>query len=769
MKKNESQENNNLNEIDIHQLYSEVLANKWKVVLITVVFFIFGLLFAISIKPKFQTSALIQMNRADNSISSISSLASLVGSMSNIQQQATPSMLEQTLLKSRYVLGPVITELGLDIIAKPHHFPFFGRFANDADNINVSHLKVPSSLLEDTLTITKTGKTKFSVKDGDQLLLKNGTIGQLSTSKIYPAFQINVTKLIGTAGSEFSVVKMRMDDAIQALNKALTIDDNNPTNLPYTDTGVLQLTYSSHKAEKAVKVLNTIIDTAYESGIKQQSMEAQRVISFLNQQIPTVKKRLQAAENALSNYEAKTGNVGAGGGEAGLSAQARFVLQEVANINQQIEQLKLKKTELSQLYTSTHPYIITINKKIKDVEKQKLLYEQKIKDLPISDKVAVSLVRDVKTENQLYLMLLGKLQELQVLRAGVISNMKILDRAAEPPKQLPSHRGLIVLVSIILGLFLSIAMVILKLLFRNGVQDPEYIEEMFGISVNAIVPYSKNQGKLSASIKRSIIKKPRILAEEYPSDMSIESIRSLRTNLQLASMESDKRIICVSGLTPGIGKSFISLNLAYTLAQVQKDVLLIDIDIRKGKIHQSFGIDPMPGFTDLMADDVELEDTIIHTYQNSPNLHFIPRGTIHKNPAELLQSHRFEKFFEKIKDEFSTIIIDTPPILAVSDPLHIMKRADINYLLLSAGRHTKREISQAFNLLKVNNIKLDAAIFNFAEPTSARNYHYYTGYSYSNYEAYANTDKEHVSEQKTKDEKLKKTQAQKQTKESDEK
>ena len=328
-------------------------------------------------------------------------------------------------------------------------------------------------------------------------------------------------------------------------------------------------------------------------------------------------------------------------------------------------------------------------------------------------------------------MLLGKQQEMQVLKAGVISNMKILDTAYVPPKVLPAHKLTILFVSIILGLLFSIAGIVVKMLFRTGILDPDIIEQNFGISVTGIVPHSRRQNKISSLINKSTNNKPHILAHEYPEDISVEALRSLRTSLQIAMSDTNKsHVLCISGLTPGIGKSFVSLNLAYAIAQTGKEVLLIDADIRKGKIHKSFGIPLSPGLTECLGGDEKIEHANIYDSENLKNLHFLPRGNGIKNPAEMLQTNHLKNLLDTLKEDYPIIIIDTPPILAVSDPINIMKLADINLLLLSAGQHTMREISQAFNLLKVNDIKIDSCIFNFANITSTSSYYYHTGYSY---------------------------------------
>lgn len=738
--KTESQENS-LKEIDLHQLVAEIASAKWLVIGIVIAFFIVGLFYATTRKPTYQTSALIQMDKSNDSISGVSGLSSILGSMTNQPVEASPSIIETTLLQSRYILSPVISSLNLDISASEHHFPLIGGlFSTPLQNaIIVNTLETPSSLLNKALRVIKNSENTYSVYDHDKNLLAQGELGKLLVSQRYPDFKVNISQLKGENGSRYNLEKIGMQSAISSMQKSFTVttaNTNGSANVNMlTDTGILTLTYTSGSPDAAVTVLNRILTTAYELGIKQQSIEAEHMIVFLNQQIPQVKKQMDIAQNALSDYQAKTGTLGTD------NTQAQALLQQIVAVNQQLEQMKLDRMELLEKYTAQHPFVQIVDDKIKSVQTEMDQLEQKIHSLPEADKVAISLQREVKVKEQLYLQLLAKLQEMQVLSAGVISNMKILNTAYTPPTTIPTKKGLIVVISIILGLVVSIAIVIVKMLLHNGILDPAVIEDTFGIPVNTIIPHSKRQEKLNEIIQQMVVKKSHILAQEHSQDMAIESIRSLRTNLQLSMINRPRNIICISGLTPGIGKSFISLNLAYTLAQTNKDVLLIDIDIRKGKIHKNFGIDAAPGISDYLIKGSKTAFPTIYSHPDLPNLHFIPRGTIYKNPSELLQTDKLLQLFNELKKEYSTIIVDTPPILAVSDPIHIMKQADINFLVLSAGDHTLREIAQLVNILKVNEIKPDGAIFNFSKASSARTYYYYTGYSYKNYKAYANSDK----------------------------
>ena len=270
--------------------------------------------------------------------------------VTNVRAQASPSAIESTLIQSRYVLGPVIQKLGLDIAASKHHWPFFGRFVkHDPNAISVTQLTVPASWVNKKLSIIKNSTTTFSVYDPNGNLVAKGCLNQPTRSKTIPDFNITVNTLKGSIGTAFDVKKIRQNDAVKRIKQALMIDTNNASGYANTDTGVITLTYSGNSPAYVVSVLNTILETAYNLGIKQQSLEAEKIISFLGKQIPTVKAQLQHSEDILSTYQTKSGNLG-------ISAQAQVLLQQIVSVNQQLEQLKLSKTELLQKYTAKHPF-----------------------------------------------------------------------------------------------------------------------------------------------------------------------------------------------------------------------------------------------------------------------------------------------------------------------------------------------------------------------------------------------------------------------------
>ena len=487
----------------------------------------------------------------------------------------------------------------------------------------------------------------------------------------------------------------------------------------------MQAQYVSKPAQLVINFLNALADQAYHSGGQAQAEKAAQTLGFLDKQLPMVKKSLMQAEARLSDYQSKTGNLD-------MTVQYKLIMQQILTSEQQLEKLRLERTQLLQKYTPTHPFVLTLDEKIKEVQKQIAQYEQNMKQLPVTDKKSAELMRDLKAKNQLYLMMLSRQQELKVLKAGVTSNIRILSYAAQPPLPIPVKHGLILFAGFVFGLVLSLIYVFLKIFLKNTISDAFYIEDVFGVPVQAILPFSRNQAKLKKlQVKREGVGKPVVLAKRFPDDVAIESLRSLRTTLQLSLLEAKNNIVTIAGLTPGVGKSFVATNLAYVLAFSGKKVLLIDADLRRGHIHEDLRVSQKPGLTDFLNGKATREEVVQSV---DDNLDFIARGSRVSGTSEMLGGHKVEEYLNELSQEYDLILLDTAPILLITDGVLLAKHAGINLLVFSAGVHTHNDIKTGLNLCARNNITINGSILNFQQRKGSYmysdNYHNRYGYYY---------------------------------------
>jgi tyrosine-protein kinase Etk/Wzc len=269
-------------------------------------------------------------------------------------------------------------------------------------------------------------------------------------------------------------------------------------------------------------------------------------------------------------------------------------------------------------------------------------------------------------------------------------------------------------------------------LLNRGVEDPESIERL-GLPVYVSIPFSDMQRKSHVRLRhRHASNRQRLLALNAPEDMATEALRGLRTSLHFARFETKDNVLMISSPSPGAGKSFIAANLAVVMAQAGQRVLLIDADMRKGVLHKIMGHRPEGGLSEAIAGQTEGEQ-VLRPVDGMNQLYFIPRGKVPPNPSELLMNPRFNAILDALKPRFDLIIIDTPPILAVTDAAVIGHHVGTTLMVVRFGINQSREIALAKHRLEQSGVPIKGAIFNLVEKRSAG----YYAYAYS---AYAPTD-----------------------------
>jgi tyrosine-protein kinase Etk/Wzc len=360
---------------------------------------------------------------------------------------------------------------------------------------------------------------------------------------------------------------------------------------------------------------------------------------------------------------------------------------------------------------------------------------QRMKGLPEQELESARLTRDVKVAAELYFLLLNKAQELSVVKSGTIGNVRILDPALQPYKPVSPKKVPVLALALLLGLATGVGLAFAKKAMDEGVDDPDEIEGRTGIPIYASVPHSDREAELSRKRRRT---EPfRILAAVDPTDLAVESLRSLRTGLQFALVEARNNVVTVGGPSPGVGKSFLSVNLAMILGSTGKRVLLVDADLRRGRMHRYFGTERGMGVTEIVSGQCTLAEAVHH--QKQENLDFVSTGTLPPNPAEIVGSHRFEAFLSEASALYDLVLVDTPPILAVTDAALIARHAGVNLFVLRAGRHPMREITLAVKRLAHGGARVHGAVLNDVSATRGK----YARYSYHyNYEYRSRSDED---------------------------
>jgi tyrosine-protein kinase Etk/Wzc len=473
-------------------------------------------------------------------------------------------------------------------------------------------------------------------------------------------------------------------------------------------------------------VLNTIIAYDIQNNVNKKNLEIQKTLTFLAQQVPILKSNLEQAEITLNAFKAEkriSSDLGSGGGRS-------LALEKMVALDKTLEELKLKKEELLQTFTENYPLVITVNVQQKRIEKELQLLENEVKSLPQDEQKALSVERDIKVRDQLYLLMLNKIQELQIVQAGIVSDVRVLTPATIAA-QLPSNQLIILGIGALCGFVLSFVTIFVRKMLTKVIENPDEVESRLGIPAYAFVPYSKEQKKLAQLAKRQVMcSKPLVLAQSKPKDLAIESLRSLRTMLQFTLQDVKTNLITILGTSPSVGKSFVSLNLAQLLVDSGKRVLLIDADLRKGKLHHYFGVPNKPGLAEILIGEVSFDQAKRNL---SEKLDLLTGGKAQISPADLFMREQFKQTIATVSGLYDLIVVDTPPVLAVADSTIMLQKINsVNVLLVAIGADSLLGVEHVMRRFNNNGIKINGLIFNNVTQMKYGygNYGYYHNYYY---------------------------------------
>ncbi|HBS3700411.1 TPA: polysaccharide biosynthesis tyrosine autokinase [Klebsiella quasipneumoniae subsp. quasipneumoniae] len=705
-------------EIDLGRLVGELIDHRKLIISVTALFTLLALVYALFATPIYQADALVQVEQKQaNAI-----LSNLSQMLPDSQPQSAP---EIALLQSRMILGKTVDDLNLQTRVKQDYFPIFGRgwarlTGEKPSEVNISRLYLP-------VTDDDNPEIKLIVKDDMHYSLKSdsfsidGVVGELVDAK---DISIKVDSITAPKGTIFSVSYVSKLKAISDLQDILTVADQGK------DTGILTLSLTGDNPKLIEKIIDSITNNYLAQNISRQAAQDEKSLDFLNRQLPQVRSELDSAEDKLNLFRRQNDSVD-------LSLEAKSVLDQIVNVDNQLNELTFRESEISQLYTKEHPTYKALMEKRKTLQDEKAKLNKRVTAMPETQQEILRLSRDVESGRAVYMQLLNRQQELNIAKSSAIGNVRIIDNAVTEPKPIKPKKIIIVLLGIILGGGVSVAIVILQVFLRRGIESPEQLEDL-GVNVYASIPVSETFSKKSnQSFKRNKSKgvneyRDGLLAIENPADLAIEAIRGLRTSLHFAMMEARNNILMISGASPNAGKTFVSTNLSAIIAQSNKRVLFIDADLRKGYTHKLFEVSNDNGLSDLLAGKTEITKAI----KKLPvaGFDFISRGNIPPNPAELLMHERFGKLLEWANNEYDLVIIDTPPILAVTDAAIIGNYSGTTLLVARFEMNTPKEIEVSVKRFEQSGVKVKGCIMNGVVKKASSYYSYgysYYGYSYN--------------------------------------
>lgn len=687
-------------------------------------------LYALTATPVYRSDMMFQVEEgAEQS-------KSLLGEVSSMFDIKTGAATEIEILRSRLVVSKAVDALQLDVSARPHYFPLIGQFiarmnkslsqpglfglggyAWGDERIETSTFDVPEALYGKAfdLQFLGGGAYRLTSPDGDRSF--NGRIGVAQTFPLPEGpVTLDVSSIDAKPGIRFTLTRNSRLKTIQQLQDRLQIAEI------AKESGVVQASLECTDRILCAKLLHTIGKEYLAQNVDRKTAEARRSLAFLNAQLPQLKAQLQDAEQKYTSFRDEHGAVD-------LTGEGTALLQQSTSAKSKLLELKIQREDLLSRFAPSHPSVVAIDSQIRELNDAMSSLNEQMKQFPDLERQEVGLKRDVQVDTDLYTGLLNTAQQLKVVQAGNLGTVRLVDDANIAEKPVRPKRLLVIGLSFIFGIALGVAGALLRKILRNRVSHPQDIERYTGLDVLAAIPYSESQQMLTYSAKNQRATMA-LLASRQPRDPAIESLRSLRTALQYSLLDAPNNIVMLTGPTPGVGKSFVATNFAAVLAAGGKRVLLIDGDLHKGRLNEYFNVPASDGLTELVAGTRTVDEVTRRGV--GTGFDFIPTGALPHDPSEVLLSEAMRAQLETLSQRYDIVLIDTPPVLAVSDAQIVGTHAGAVFLVARHELNNVGEIQESIKRLGRAGVPVKGALLNAFQPDRS-SYGYGYGAQYGGY------------------------------------
>ncbi|TXD98088.1 polysaccharide biosynthesis tyrosine autokinase [Psychrobacter frigidicola] len=736
LSKSASEKDNN--DINLLSLLS-VLLRGWKVVVfLTLLGWLIGVLYSRYETPIFKSDALIQVDKSSQGISALGSNISEL-----VSPDVGPAQTEVRLIQSRMILKPVVDLLHLSVRLNDPTVNSWDRIKNNRTDtqfntpegvslktengqVEVSQFNVSQDYLNRPFTLVRSD-TGFVLSNGF-----DDFKGQLNQPHLFKGtdgvIQITVTDL--PAGAHpINISKQSLQDTTDSINSALTVTELD------SSTGILQLSLTGANQQQITSILKQIIISYVDQNQSRGSEETTTTLKFMETQIPLLKQKLEDSEAVFNEFRKNSGSID-------INQEAGLLVGKIDGIDNQLNELKLKKADLTTYYTEDHPLVVQINDQLKVLNAKQREVEGKITDLPEIQKEFLKLSEDMGINREIYLTMLKNYEQLKIVKAGQIGNARIVDLPISTYRTIAPKKQQLIMLATLSGLLLGILLVFLRSLLNNTVKDPNRLETKTGVPVIATIPRSLSLTRLGKNKNTP----NRLLAYVDHNSLSYEAIKSLRTHLMLDIPGEEKsgqraNVILITGESIGVGKSFISANLTEVFGQLNKKVLIIDADMRMGELHKVFNIEQNVGLADYLSqDDALLQNNERPQTDNSltnfihptamNNIDFMPRGQQPHNPTSLLASDRLGELMSEVNAYYDYIVIDSPPILAASDAVILSRYTDKVLLVTRYNSSMEGQLVYAIKQLTKAHVQVDGIVLNDVQQDLMNKYSYHYNYAY---------------------------------------
>lgn len=710
-------------EIDLVDLFARLWAGKLRVMAFTLFGGLAGLFYILNTPPTYQADGLLQLEEKGNQLGLPEGLAGLSG-------DSPRAVTEIEIIKSRMVVGRAISRLNLDWDARPLRAPLIGhllatqeialpqwnflkRYARPGDAIRLDLLDVPPAWLGEEIRITSEADGSFVVilPTGQEL---RGQVGEPLIAEDI-GLSLRVGAIFAEPGRVFVLEQLPEIDAIKRVTDALTLSEQG------RNSGILRMTYEADSPENARRTLDAIAQAYLSQNADRSAAEAESSLSFVESQIPAARETVEEAEVALTSFREARETIS-------LGAEGEALLTQIRALEAELIDLAGIEEEVAERYTPNHPEYQRLLTNRARVEDRLSNLREEVRALPATQREVLTLTQDLELAREVFVQLRNRAQELRVLRASNIGNVRIVDTARAAQEPVAPRKAIILALAGLLGLLVGTGTVLAKSYLRKTIEGSQDLEAM-GLAVFATLN-RQSSGLKSAKRRKSLP----LVALEAPEDLFVEGLRSLRTGLHFGMLDAQTRSVVFTSPAPGAGKSFVSANLAVVAAQSGQKVCLVDADMRRGQQRKYFDIPRNhPGLAGVLSGEVDLSSALSVTQVE--NLSVLSSGPFPPNPSELLMREDLSNLIKTLDKDFDLIIIDAPPVLAVTDPVVLGRAAGAVIAVTRFGQTPPGEVLAMKKTLENAGVTLAGAILNDFDPKSARagnsySFAYNTRYSY---------------------------------------
>ena len=721
-------------EIDLRWLLAAIVEGRWLITGILATTVLLGVSYYIVARPVFHADALIQVEGERDDLSDLDMALAKVDEMFGQREPDVEG--EMQLIRSRLVLGRAVDSLHMTTVAEAKYFPLLGRaiarlrvesgiadptagrscFAWGGETIKVARFEVPKKYIERDFTLVALGGDRYRLFDPNRHLLLDGHVGKLERARADAGeITAQLDELRAHPGTEFRLVSRPRLAVIAELQKRLRVTEKG------AQSNIIELAFEDTGQKEVAAVVDAIADQYIRQNVERRSAEAAQRLAFLERQLPGVKHDLENAEDALSKYRDYEGAVD-------LDKEAQSLLTQIVTVDQELTELRRQREVLVGRFTPAHPLIMSIDSQTKDLREVARRLEARIRTLPQMEQQIVRLTRNVQISTSLYTGMLNTYQQLQVIKAGTLGNVRVVDRAAVPLAPVAPTLQRVLLVSVLLGLSMGVGAVLLMRELRGAVTDPELLEQYLGLPVYAAVLHSRGQTRLFSLMRRNVPRDNYLLAATNRQDPAVESLRNLCTALHFSTLGASSNVLMIAGSMSGVGKSFTAINLAAILALSGKRVLAIDADMRRGCLHEYVNQHRERGLSEVLSGAIPLEHAT-RPVAGIDRMELMSSGAATPVPAELLLSDRLPRLLEDVRQRYDYVVIDTPPVLALADARVIARYAGATLFVLRSERRQLRQAEHALRRLRQAGANIRGILLNDIRPAGLP-YGYGYGYGY---------------------------------------